>query len=427
MEIDSISDSKQTMKIAQPNYMQGETSPIKIALFTGGIDKHYACGLSEALATSGVAVDLICNDEMSTRETRAIPVLNLFSIYATPQDYQGNVRKLFAVFWSYVRILRYSATSSAPIFHILWNYKFRFFDRTIFLLFCKLLRKDIVFTAHNVNKGERDGTDSLLNRISLRIQYQLVDHILVHTSKMKEQLVQNFGVREEKISIVPFGTYDMVPQSELTAEEARQRLGLNSSDQTILFFGHIAPYKGIDLLVDAFARIAVQNPNYRLVIAGGPMKESEEQWRQVQRVIEESAMRGHVLQHCRFIDDQEIEIYFKAADVLVLPYTHIFQSGVLFMSYTFGLPVIATDIGSFSKDIVEGFTGYLCRPNDAMDLAKIIDKYFSSDMFKNIDDQRAKIKSFIHATHSWEVAAARTSEVYGKLCRIPPARQQSLV
>jgi len=397
--------------------MNGQATSVRIALFTGGIDKHYACGLSESLASSGIVVDLICNAEMSTGETQNLPRLNLYTIYSTPHLYQSKLRKFLGVVGAYARILHYAATSSAPIFHILWNYKFRFFDRTLLLIYCKLLGKEIVFTAHNINKGERDGTDSLLNRVSLRIQYRLVDHILVHTPKMKEQLVQTFGVRDEKITIVPFGTYDMVPQSALTGAEARKRLGLSCANRTILFFGHIAPYKGIDLLVDAFARLAAQHQDYRLVIAGGPMKESEQHWQQVQRVIEESAMREQVLEHGRFIDDKEIELYFKAADVLVLPYTHIFQSGVLFMSYTFGLPVIATDIGSFSRDIVEGFTGYLCRPNDPIDLAKIIDKYFSSEMFKNIDEQRLKIKSFIQASHSWDVAAARTSEVYDRLSK----------
>ena len=395
--------------------MNSRISALKIALLTGGIDKHYARGLTQSLASLGIIVDVLCNAEMSTREMQEHPNINLFALYSSLQHGQSRLRKLIAIIAAYARMLHYVATSSAPVFHILWNYKFRLFDRTLFLIFCKLMGKEIVFTAHNVNKGERDGTDSFLNQVSLRIQYRLVDHILVHTVKMKEQLVQMFGVREEKISIVPFGTYDMVPQSTLTSAEARQHLGLSRSNQTILFFGHIAPYKGIDLLVDAFARIAGQNKNYRLVIAGGPMKESQQQWRQVQQVIEESAIREQVLQHDWFIPDHKIEMYFKAADVLVLPYTHIFQSGVLFMSYTFGLPVIATDIGSFRRSIVEGFTGYLCHPNDPQDLAAVIDNYFSSEMFTNIDEQRLKIKSFIHASNSWEVAAAKTREVYGQL------------
>jgi D-inositol-3-phosphate glycosyltransferase len=396
--------------------MNARILPLKIALFTGGIDKHYACGLSRSLASAGIAVDVICNSEMETPEIEESPNLRLFVLYATPQR-KNMLRKLLAILWVYARLITYAAGSSASIFHILWNYKFPLFDRTLLLIYYKLLGKRLVFTAHNINAGERDGGDSISNRLSLRIQYRLMEHIFVHTAKMKDQLVQTFGVREERISIIPFGTYDMVPQSSMTSAEAKRRLGLRESDRTILFFGRITPYKGIDLLVEAFAQIALRDRSYRLVIAGEAMKESGQQWQQVQQTIAESPMREQVVQHARFIDDSEIEVFFKAADVLALPYTQIFQSGVLFMSYSFGLPVIATDVGSFGRDIIEGETGFVCRPGDSADLAKVIERYFASDLFTTIDTQRNKIKDFIQASHSWEIAAGKTGDVYAQLSR----------
>jgi D-inositol-3-phosphate glycosyltransferase len=404
-------------KEARSHCMNNRISPLKIALLTGGIDKHYACGLSQSLAQLGIVVDVICNSEMDTPEMREYGNARLLKFYATPQRHQNKLQKLLAIFGVYARLLYYGATSSAPIFHILWNYKFTFFDRTLLLIYYKLLGKQLVFTAHNVNAGERDGSDSLLNRVSLRAQYRLVDHIFVHTQKMKDQLVERFGAREERITVIPFGTYDMVPQSSLTPAGAKQRLGLCESDRTILFFGRITPYKGIDLLVDAFARVALQDQNYRLVIAGEPMKEGEQQWQQVQRAIEQSGMQEQVVQHARFIGDNEIELFFKGADVLVLPYTQIFQSGVLFMAYSFGLPVIATDVGSFGRDILEGKTGYVCRPNDAVDLARVIEMYFSSELFRTLGEQRGRIKDLIHAGHSWDITARKTGDIYAQLSR----------
>lgn len=396
--------------------MSSQISPLRIALFTGGIDPHYASGLSRSLASLGIAVDVIGNSEMETAELDESPNLRLLTLYATQQQ-RSKVRKLLAILGVYARLIYYAVGSSAPIFHILWNYKFTFFDRTLLLIFYKLLGKQLVFTAHNVNAGARDGADSFLNRSSLRIQYRLMDHIFVHTQKMKDQLIEIFGVREEQIAIIPFGTYDMVPQSLMTSAEAKQRLGLRSCDRTILFFGRITPYKGIDLLVDAFTRIAPKDQRYRLVIAGEAMKESEQQWQKVQRGIAQSATREQVIQHVRYIADSEIELYFKGADVLVLPYTQIFQSGVLFMAYSFGLPVIATDVGSFGSDIIEGKTGFVCRPGDPADLAKVIEKYFASDLYETIDEQRDRIKDSIHASHSWEIAASKTGDVYAQLSR----------
>ena len=412
----TVVNSRVVEKRFSSRCMNDRISPLKIALLTGGIDNHYACGLSRSLASLGVALEVICNSEMDPALQQCGNV-RLLTFYAIPRRHQKKLQKFLAILGVYARLLHYAAASSAPIFHILWNYKFTFFDRTLLLIYYKILGKRLVFTAHNVNAGERDGSDSFLNRVSLRSQYRLVDHIFVHTQKMKDQLVEIFGVREEKITIIPFGTYDMVPQTTLTSAGAKQRLGLRESDRTILFFGRIAPYKGIHVLVDAFARIASQDQNYRLVIAGEPMKEGERQWQEAQRTIEKSGLGERVLQHAHFIGDSEIELYFKGSDVLVLPYTQIFQSGVLFMAYSFGLPVIATDIGSFGRDILAGITGYLCRVNDPLDLARVIDQYFSSELFRTLDDQRSRIKHFIQTGHSWEIAARRTHDIYAQLLR----------
>lgn len=229
--------------------------------------------------------------------------------------------------------------------------------------------------------------------------------------------MQTFGIHQEQIATIPFGMYDMVPQSSMTSAEAKEVLGLRKSDRTVLFFGRITPYKGIDLLSEAFSLIATQDQRYRLVIAGEPMKEGEQQWQQAQRRIEQSGLQENVIQHARFIGDNEIELYFKGADVLVLPYTQIFQSGVLFMAYSFGLPVIATDVGSFGRDIIEGKTGYVCRPNDPVDLARVIELYFESELFRTLDEQRGRIKDLIQSGHSWDIAARKTGDIYARLSR----------
>lgn len=422
---DQLERKTHVLEVVRSGNAQGKTASEKpnrlpssrIALLTGGIDKHYAGGLVNALASAGVAVDMICNTDMETPQLRSLPGLNLLSLYAIPQTYASAFRKLSAVLWAYARIIRYAATSNVSIFHILWNYKFPYFDRTFLLLYFKLIGKRVVFTAHNVNAGERDGSDSLLNRLSLTMQYRIVDHIFVHTEKMQEQIVEVFGGRKDKISIIPFGTYDMVPQSSLSCSEAKNRLGLRPTDRTILFFGRIVPYKGLDLLVNAFLHIASQNPGYRLVIAGEPMKGAERHWGQVRETIEKSPARERVIQHTRFIADHEIELYFKGADVLVLPYTQIFQSGVLFMAYSFGLPVIATDVGSFRDDIRAGVTGYVCRPNDPADLARVIEMFFRSDLFEELDFRRTSIKDAIAESHSWNIAASMTAERYAQVGR----------
>jgi glycosyltransferase involved in cell wall biosynthesis len=270
-------------------------------------------------------------------------------------------------------------------------------------VFYKLAGKKIVFTAHNVNAGKRDGNDSALNRLTLKIQYRLADHIFVHTEKMKGELLGEYGVRKDAVTVIPFGINNSVPDTVLTPAEARQKLGLGSSEKVVLFFGAIRPYKGLEYLVEAFQRVAASHEEYRLIIAGESKKGSEQYWLDIQKSIESHPTRNQVIQKIEFVPDSETELYFKAADVTVLSYTEVFQSGVLFLAYSFGLPVIASDVGSFRDDIISGETGLVCKACDANGLGDAIETHFASDLFRNLDQHRPRIRDYANARNSWGV------------------------
>jgi glycosyltransferase involved in cell wall biosynthesis len=231
---------------------------------------------------------------------------------------------------------------------------------------------------------------------------------------MRRELLEGFGVRNEKVTIIPMGINQSVPNTALTSEEAKRRLGIGRDERAILFFGGIQPYKGVEYLVDAFLSIASQHQEYRLIIAGAPTQ-SERYWHDIQVTIEKHPCREKIIQRIEFVPDEETELYFKAADVSALPYTDIFQSGVLVLSFAFGLPVIATDVGSLREDIIEGRTGLVCKPRDPADLARVIDAYFQSEMYKQLEPNRQKIRDYVGQRNSWAIAAERTSNVYKKL------------
>jgi D-inositol-3-phosphate glycosyltransferase len=385
-----------------------------VALLTGGIDKPYASGLAMALTSNRVCLDVVGGDDVDGPEMHATTELNFVNLWGSSAP-ASLASKVLRVLIYYARLVRYAAIAKPKIFHILWNNKFQPFDRTLLILYYKLLGKKIVFTAHNVNAGKRDANDSLLNRLTLRTQYRLADHIFVHTDKMKSELIQEFGVREGAVSVIPFGINNSVPNTGLTASEAKQRLGIKDDHRTILFFGAIRPYKGLEYLVDGFLRLAASHPEYRLIIAGEPRKESEKYWGEILRKIDGHAGKGQVIKKIGYIPDEETELYFKAADLLALPYTHVFQSGVLFLAYSFGLPVVATNVGSIKEEVIEGQTGFLCKPCDPTDLARIIGKYFESDLFKTLDRHRREIRQWANARNSWDVVGERTCKVYAEL------------
>jgi D-inositol-3-phosphate glycosyltransferase len=388
---------------------------LRIALLTGGSDKSYVLGLTEALTSEGVSIDVIGSDELSTPELLTNSRIRFLNLRGDQRSDVSLKSKTFRILRYYVRLLCYSVVTQPKIFHILWNNKFEFFDRTLLLLYYKLLGKRLVFTAHNVNIRKRDCSDSWLNRLSLRVQYQLVDHILVHTERMKSELLTDFGVPESKTSVIPFGINNTSPVTAITTGEARQRLRLSSSDKTLLFFGQIAPYKGLEYLIDAFNEVAKNNGSYRLVIAGTVKKGQIKYWSQIRSKTATSNIQNQIIERIEHVPDEEVELYFKAADVLIVPYVHIFQSGVPFLAYSFGLPVIATDVGSLRQDIIEGRTGFVCRREDPSDLARMINEYFESDLFKDLENRRSDIKNYANERYSWEKVAAITTGVYSRL------------
>jgi D-inositol-3-phosphate glycosyltransferase len=385
-----------------------------ISLLTAGRDKHYAVGLACALAEAGISLDFVGSDEADTPELRAQPEIHFLNLRGDQRIDAGLVKKILRVLAYYWRLLAYAAGSKPKVFHILWNNKFELFDRTWLMLYYRLLGKKIVFTAHNVNAGERDANDTFLNRLTLKIQYRLLDHIFVHTRRMKTELALQFGIAENKITVIPYGINNMVPNTELTGLAARQRLGLEPAEKVILFLGNIAPYKGVETLADAFELIAKAGENFRLIIAGRP-KGEEVYWNNLLERINRSPARAKMILKIEYVPDAEMEVYFKAADVLVLPYKHIFQSGVLFLGYSFGLPVIASDVGSLKEEILEGRTGFIFQPNEVADLVRALNQFFAGDLYQNLAARRPEIQKFASDRHSWGEVAAISGTVYSNL------------
>jgi glycosyltransferase involved in cell wall biosynthesis len=378
---------------------------IAVALLTGGRDPHYKFGLATSLTSNGATLEVIGSGYIDCPDFYGKAGMNF-------------LRKAFTVLLYYAKLIRYAATANPTIFHILWNNKFEFFDRTLLMLYYRFLGKRVVLTAHNVNAGRRDCNDTRLNRLTLRIQYRLADHIFVHTEKMKLERIEEFGVQPARVTVIPYGINNAVPNTHLTPAEARQRLGIRDGERTILFFGRIAPSKGLEYLTSVFQRIPARPEDYRLIIAGMP-NDWERYWTVIREAIREDVQRGRILLRAEFIPDDEMEVYFKAADILVLPYRHIYQSGVLFLGYSFGLPVLAADVGSLKDEIVEGRIGFVFRPEDSDDLARAIERYFASDLFADLNSRRQEIIDYATERHSWDVVGHITMSVYAGLLRMP--------
>jgi glycosyltransferase involved in cell wall biosynthesis len=403
--------------------MVSKTAPeIKVTLLTGGIDRPYVFGLAMELISKGAVLEVIGSDGLRFPEFDGKPGMNFLNLQGSQRPDVSLIRKVLRLSIYYAKLIRYAATAKPRIFHILWNNKFELFDRTVLTLFYRLLGKRIVLTVHNVNAGKRDSKDTQLNRLTLRIQYRLADHIFVHTESGKLELSNEFGVQGVRITVIPFGINNSVPNTCISQTEAKQRLSIPDDKKTILFFGRITPYKGLEYLITAFQQVLARCDDYRLIVAGRPENDCQRYWSAIEERIREDVRRGRVLLRADHIPDDETELYFKAADVLVLPYTHIYQSGVLFLGYSFGLPVLAADVGSLKDEVFEGKTGFVFKSQDPDDLAMTIERYFASDLFANLNSRRQQIRDFATERHSWDVVGKVMMDVYAGLLRIPLPR-----
>ncbi len=388
---------------------------VRISLLTGGSDKPYVLGLAPALTAQGCLIDLIGSDELICEELTQNTDVHFLNLRGSTGEEATRWAKVVRITKYYSNLMVYATRRQPKIFHILWANRFFLLDRVIINFYYKLMGKKLAFTAHNVNQCKRDGDDTLYNRLTLKIMYALIDHIFVHTENMQAQLTEEFGVDSSKISVIPFGINNTLPNTAMSPERARSILGLDATEKVILFFGRISRYKGLEYAISALDILRSQGTIVRLVVAGKIEDDNEAYWQEIESSIAALHLENQVIRKIGFIPDEDVELYFKSADVLLLPYRAIFQSGVLFLAYSFGLPVIASKVGSFGNDIIEGRSGEIFQAGDIEDLANTCQRYFDSDLYRDLPQSRLEIMAFGNKKYSWDEVGEITRATYNKL------------
>ena len=389
---------------------------MRISILNAGQQTDYLYGLVSGLVEIPTLEIEVIDSDSSVGVFEAFHHVSLFNLRGDNISPQSIFTKMWRIGRYYVRLLYYTASTRSDIFHIQWENSIALFDRTLLNLYYKVLGKKLVFTAHNVYREARDNTATPLRWFSLKVMYHLVDRIIVHTPKMKEELCSLFHVSPEKVIIIPHGINNRVQKKGITQEDARQKLGIVPTAHVVLFFGQIDEYKGIETLIDAAALLVQKDPSIILIVAGKPKRQSDYVLK-LKRQVRKSLPEKNVMLRLQFIPDHEVETYFSASDCVVLPYKRIFQSGVLFLAYRFGVPIIATDVGSFAEDVVDRVTGFICKPNDAEDMAAQVRKYFDSTLFHQREETRAFIIELAEKKYSWTNIGRQTYEVYSNLTK----------
>ncbi|MDR0864320.1 MAG: glycosyltransferase [Candidatus Symbiothrix sp.] len=222
-----------------------------------------------------------------------------------------------------------------------------------------------------------------------RLLFNQCTHFIVMSEVVKKDLLSLKP--DAKYLLKPHPLYDHFGE-KITSAEARKTLNLDVHKKTLLFFGLIRDYKGLDWLMDAMAEL---DDSYQLLIAG----ESYGSFEKYQKQIDQSPAKERMNVLNQYIDDKEVPVLFSAADVLVLPYKSATQSGVIPIAYHFEVPVVATDVGGLKETIEEAGTGIICQPEVAS-LVRGIEELFAVGQEKFIARIQKEKK-----TLSWEVFA----------------------
>lgn len=192
--------------------------------------------------------------------------------------------------------------------------------------------------------------------------------------------------------------------NKIEKSDACNLLKIHPSKKTILFFGFIRDYKGLDLLIDAFGGL---NNDYQLVIAG----ETYGSFEKYQNQISKLPNRDNVFVFNDYITDEQVPVFFSASDVCVLPYKSATQSGITSISYHFDLPLIATDTGGLKESIIHNKTGLIVKEISVESIRTSINKYFQENLNHIFSPEIQKLKIDL----SWENFAQTITDFYQTL------------
>ena len=258
--------------------------------------------------------------------------------------------------------------------------------------------RPLVITAHDVRPRER----SLVSRAEQRRCYRRFDAVIVHSEHGRTRLIRALDLPPGLLHTIPHGAFDHL------AALAPQPLPAGLPPTTapvVLCFGLLRPYKGVDVLLEAWRGI----PDAELWIVGRPRFDI---------TALRAAAPANVRWLPRFVSDGELAACFRAADLVVLPYRESEQSGVLATALAFGSPLLLTDVGGFGEVAAAGAARLVVPPEDPAALREALRELLG------YEGERARLstaaRELAGGEWSWRRVAERTSALYGSLLRRAP-------
>ena len=242
--------------------------------------------------------------------------------------------------------------------------------------------------------------------------YQFVDHIICHSASVEARLVAEFEIDPSKISVIPHGPF-FFDLPEGRPAPILERFGVPPDALLVLWQGLVFPYKGVDLLLDAWQEVEEANREAYLVVAGtgDPALLS---------ALKQQASELNLKRVClyqKFITTEELVTLYRASDVVVYPYRAITTSGALATGLAFGKTILATDLPVFQEMLTDGVSASLVAPEKTLLSQALLRLLSQPDLRKRLS---AAIQQMHFGESSWNSIATQTVSVYNQLTGAAP-------
>lgn len=246
----------------------------------------------------------------------------------------------------------------------------------------------LLFACHNVFPHERFLLDYRLTKAALK----QADYYIVHSRQDEQDLLTLKPNALHRKTVLP--TFNVFKIQNLSKTAARRNLELPEDKHILLFFGLVREYKGLKYLLRAMPEVIEKLPDTKLLVVGefGEDKDSYLQ------LINEQEIESFVDIYDGYIPDKEVEKFFAACDIVVLPYESATQSGIVQIAYGFSKPVVVTDVGGLPEVVENKKTGYIVEAKRADELSRVICRFFEKDREQEFKDNIDK-ESY---RYSWE-------------------------
>ncbi len=271
------------------------------------------------------------------------------------------------------------------------------------LLLARLLGRKVVWTVHNVTGHETDHADEL-ELTFYRWVVRVASGVIVHTQHAKAAVSTAYGLSRrctDKIQVVPHGHYADWYSKTVSRADARAQLGLAEDERVVLIFGAVRRYKGIARFIERLG--PNRKTQIRIVLAGNPG--DEEIAKQMHQL---AASEERVVLRLGFIPDDEVQVLFRAADIVTLPQSRYLTSGSLLLAMSFGCPLLLYD-HAFAREVVGDYGAIYLDEDSQSTICEELDKVSAAELARMGEANLAAIDSF-----GWDAIGAKTLAVYGK-------------